>query len=288
MEEKKRVELFIIGASKAGTTSICSLLDSHPGLTLSNPKEPCFFSARSYRDEPASFAAYHRCFKGPKDTMWLDGSTTYTRTTQPKYHGAAARIASYNPDARLIYVVRHPMERIESLWIQHCSERKTKMSRDFNHAVRAFSDAFIDGTNYSLQLEAYRQHFPDEQLHVAFFDDFRDDPDTFLGELQDFAGLERHTLVAEKVVWNSRASKVSDHPVLARLRTGRLGKSLALVRHVQPLYKVARWLRDSTAQKVETPTWSPEVRRWARDQLEEPITEFLETYGQGRIHWDLS
>jgi hypothetical protein len=37
-------EAFIIGAQKAGTTSLADLLDQHPGIVVSNPKEPDFFN----------------------------------------------------------------------------------------------------------------------------------------------------------------------------------------------------------------------------------------------------
>lgn len=278
----KRVELFIIGTSKAGTTSICRLLDGHPGITLSDPKETSYFN-RHYR--PWTLDHYHATFRGPPDTIWLDGSTTYSRETTPAGVGTAARIAAYNPDARIVYVVRHPLRRIESLWVQHRSERYTRVPADFNVALRQLPEHFVDGSNYELQLKFYAEVFAREQILVLFFDDFRVDPQGTLDRILAHVGLESQPLLGERVAFNTRSSKREDHPFVSFARRPGVRR---FVRENPTLYAAARWFRERTARSIPDPAWDPDVHAWTLAQLDAPTRRFLAAEAPEHIDWDLS
>lgn len=282
--EDKRVELFIIGTSKAGTTSICALLEQHPEITVSTPKEPGYFT--DYAFDRMTREAYHACFEGPASNVWLDGSTTYSRATSKKFGGAAERIAAYNPDAKIVYVVRHPLERIPSLWVQHRSEATTRMGTDFNASVRERPDAFIDGSNYQLQLDAYRQRFPAENLRVFFFEDFARDPTAVLDGIVQHVGLEPIAWQSADKTWNAGSKKIADARWLERMRRSRVRRVFPLIRRSSLLRSVAHRLRLRTATPLAKPEWDPETRRWVIEQLREPTAAFLASLGEDR--WDVA
>src|SRR5262245_56221545 len=101
----------VIGAMKCATTSICDILSQHHQIFVTDPKEPDFFS-----DEKAyarGWSWYEALFRGSENRVAIgEGSTNYTKS---KLHPQAAeRIAHHLPDARLMYIARHPLKRIES------------------------------------------------------------------------------------------------------------------------------------------------------------------------------
>ena len=103
----------VIGAAKCGTTSICDLLSSHPDVFMSNPKEPCFFSHMNEDFRTRDW--YESLFDAVSGESAVgEGSTAYTH---PDVIDATSRqILEAIPDCRLIYMVRHPIRRLESDW----------------------------------------------------------------------------------------------------------------------------------------------------------------------------
>ena len=103
--------LLIIGAQKAGTTALFEYLSKHPRLKSANTKEINFFSCDKIFSRGKSF--YHSHFPGPA------GKNTFTFEASPSYlHNANAyeRIYSYNPDIKLIAILRNPVDRAYSAW----------------------------------------------------------------------------------------------------------------------------------------------------------------------------
>ena len=111
----KKPNLFVIGAPKCGTTSLCEYLSAHPNIIFSNPKEPNYFcsditgeycSASNENDYLA------HCF--PKDadkyTIVGDGSVSSLYSKD-----AVKNILLFNPDAQFIVMLRNPIELVYSL-----------------------------------------------------------------------------------------------------------------------------------------------------------------------------
>ena len=98
---------------KSGTTTLCHLLGKHPDIFMSNPKEPNFFCRPDIYAR--GFEWYESLFEDAAgQTAIGEGSTSYTKAHL--FPGVPEKIASYRPDVKLIYIVRHPLERIESQW----------------------------------------------------------------------------------------------------------------------------------------------------------------------------
>ena len=98
----------ILGAMKCGTTTLYDYLRRHDGVFLSTPKEPCFFADDRWYGHGEAF--YRSLFAGARpDQLCGEASTPYTR----REHGLAVpgRMPAMIPDAKLIYVVRHPVDR---------------------------------------------------------------------------------------------------------------------------------------------------------------------------------
>lgn len=100
----KKVNVFLVGSRKCATTSLANFLGSHEDISLSQIKEPNYFS----KENKLSLDEYHNLFNWNKKIR-VDASTSYT--THDK---ASHAIHNYNPKAKIIFIVRDPIERIYS------------------------------------------------------------------------------------------------------------------------------------------------------------------------------
>ena len=188
---------FVIGARKAGTSRLCNLLQRHPSVAIPD-KEPSYFQSVLAMAERAQ--RYPRLFEDLADVPARgDGSTMYSMCGI--YPGTAQRIYEFNPDARIIYMVRHPLRRIESGWRQLLSSAGLDTSdgrvaaadingfRGFEHTL-CKTDMLIDPSLYWKQLSEYRRYFPDEQIRIGFFEEFIADESAELRACLSFLGVD--------------------------------------------------------------------------------------------------
>src|ERR687895_490160 len=108
----------IIGAAKAGTTSMWAYLREHPQVFMAEPKELHFFVAES--NWKRGMRWYESHFQDATNAVAIgEACGAYTRF--PRFRGVSERIASIVPHARLIYLVRHPIDRMVSNYVLNLS-----------------------------------------------------------------------------------------------------------------------------------------------------------------------
>ena len=105
----------IIGAAKSATTTLSALLQQHPDVFMSKPKEPKFFG-RNYNKGWIWYAS--RFAAGQNMLLRGEGSTMYT-SLLATYRFTPALMYQYLPDLKLVYIVRDPLDRIVSQWRHH-------------------------------------------------------------------------------------------------------------------------------------------------------------------------
>lgn len=274
----------VIGAAKSGTTSLCAKLAQHPEIFVSDPKELNFFSHdENYLDK--GWPWYERFFENAGDAKAVgEGTPLYTyHAVRPQ---APARIAKDLPDARLIYMVRHPLERIESHWRQIVHNGQTEDG--FEDALRS-NPEYVDASKYWRQIQQYRKAFPDERILILYFEEFTRDPDAALRTCFEFLGVDPGVRIpdaAEPV--NSGSLHFRDGALLAGLRK---------VPGFHSLFNAARSvapkpLKQKLLRIVRTPlpkeTWTEELAAWALEQLREDVQTFLEFYSKPVDYWDLT
>ena len=269
---------FVIGAVKAGTTSLCELLAEHPDVFMCEPREPQFFT--EYFDR--GYDWYRSLFEPAVGYKAVgDGSTTYAETGY--YPEALPRLVEYAPDARIIYVTRSPLPRLESYWIE-LRHRGIRVSPSFGKALRTWPE-LIDSALYWKQISAYRQHFPDERILVLFLDDFEQDPNGILRRCFSFLGVDP-TVEIEEADRPRNVSAEGRHED---------GSILGATRYL-PGYD---WVRDNLVPRVvrravkglfvkpilERPNWDEATRQWVIEQIGDDIRRFLEFYGKPPDFW---
>jgi hypothetical protein len=169
VEERSNLPNFlVVGAMKAGTTSLHSYLRTHPQIFMPSAKELHFFVQE--RNWTRGLQWYERQF-GPASMSFIargEASTSYTM--YPRYAGVPARIAACLGDASFVYVLRDPIERIKSHYRHNVTTGV--VSAPIETAVEE-DPTYVDCSRYALQIEQYLEHFPRERLLVITAEELR-------------------------------------------------------------------------------------------------------------------
>lgn len=158
---------FVIGAAKSGTTSLNSYLAAHPEIVMTEPRELHFMVGPHWREHAARYA---RHFKGEAA---IRGDCSPGYSVYPWNPLVSEHIAELVPGARLIYVVRDPIDRAIATFAQsvaHGGERQP-----LEAAVRPEDQRnyYLAGSRFATQLEVYLQRFEQDQLLVVDQGDLR-------------------------------------------------------------------------------------------------------------------
>ena len=260
----------IIGAGKAGTTSLHRGFAQHPDVGMARTKEPKFFSHDVCYDR--GWEWYESLFEGCEGRAAV-GEATVHYSILGVHPDAARRIAHHLPGARIIYIVREPMSRLESMWLQY-QHHGMPIPRSFGRTIRSYPE-FIDSSLYFKQLSAYREHFPDERILVLFFDDLVRDPAAVFRQCFAFLGVrddvEIEDATARHNAWQGRRMDSLPLSVVRRRAPG-----FDRVRDSLP-----RWIRGLLRRVLRVPVthrprWDPETRQWVLNQIRDDVAALLE------------
>jgi len=273
-------DYLVIGAQKSATSSLCALLGQHPDVFMCDPKEPYFFS----HDEifAKGLAWYESLFEGAVGAAAVgEGSTTYTQ--RGLYPNAPGRVIERLPGARLIFMARHPIERIRSHWM-HLSTKGGRETLPLSEAVRARPE-YIDHSLYETQLAPYRAHYGDRLLTLCF-EDFQRDPVGVTRRCFDFLGVDPGAWRPED------ADRARHRSIEGRADRGAM-RALRRIPGFEALRDAAPGgLRESLRRVFKKPVGAkpeldPETRAWLADRLRGEAELYLERAGKPRDYWSL-
>jgi hypothetical protein len=204
----------IIGAMKSGTSSLYHHIGTHPAIFASKIKEPSFFTAEAPPPEKA--AAYYSLFKdAPREAWAFEASTNYTK--YPSFAGVPKRIYEMFPEARLIYMLRHPVDRICSHYIQNISDGRER--RSFEAAVLGNDPHYLNVSRYYLQLSQYLEFFPSDRILVLIFEEFLQNKLATLRRVFSFLSVDTNFVPPNlNEIKNASAEKTVAWPILEILK----------------------------------------------------------------------
>lgn len=193
--------LFIVGAQKAGTTSLYDWLAQHPDIYgLKFTKDLPFFADEKLFSE--GIESYRKLFTGVADQQYLMAGSVHNMF----FPRAIERLYKYCPDARILVLVRNPLNRAISAYrfaVQRGLEDRSFDESVFDELAAAqepdelysstldqFQKFYVARGLYSAQLKKLYSLFPPEQVFVGVFEDMIKAPDDFLVRLFEFLKLE--------------------------------------------------------------------------------------------------
>jgi hypothetical protein len=213
--------LFIIGAPKSGTTSLYEYLKGHPQVFMSVVKEPCYFSADLAFDNSGNFLVYPRDAKLYEGLFADAGDVKVIGEASTRYmysHEAPALIHTASPDARIVAMLRNPVDMIHSLHA-HKLAAWTEDLDDFEQALEAEADraqgrrlpefsnpklsTYRDRARYGEMLPRWFDEFGHDRVKVIIFEDMVRDPALQFRELLEFLGVDPTYVPPSFTAYNS-------------------------------------------------------------------------------------
>ncbi len=203
-----KVGFIICGAQKGGTTALDHYLRSHPKICMADRQEVHYFDKEKYfkTDDP-DYSKYHAYFS-PKEFHTIIGEATPIYMYWDK---VMERIHTYNPEIKLIVVLRNPVYRAFSNW---------NMERDRKRDERSFLDAilaeiiqlnnpgyekhrifsYLDRGFYSRQIKQIYEYFDKKQLFIIKNEMLRNNPNQILANIANFLGISLFEQVDHKAI----------------------------------------------------------------------------------------
>ncbi|HVX68364.1 MAG TPA: sulfotransferase [Mycobacteriales bacterium] len=178
-------DFFVIGAQKAGTSTLHRLLRQHPEVYMCDPKEPDFFAADQEWARGAEW--YAALFAAAGDAVAVgEASTTYAM--YPHYGEVVHRLTAAVAEPRLVYILREPLARMRSAY-RHGLAGGTE-TRPIGEALTA-DPRYLLTSSYALQLERWLRRVPRERILLLSLEQLRDTPEAVMSRLFGFLGIDR-------------------------------------------------------------------------------------------------
>ncbi|MGM0558429.1 MAG: sulfotransferase domain-containing protein [Myxococcota bacterium] len=280
--------LLIIGAMKAGTTSLFEYLADHPQVSRSSMKEPAFFVRDERSGRGRSWYEAHWDWNPKCHRVALEASTSYTRA--PTFEGAPERMLRLygREKLKLIYLLRDPIERIIS---------------QFNHGVCdgwfdepepgeagiPTPERLIAPSRYALQLDQYMGLF--ERSDVLLLDQAELDssPRDVLEKICKFADLDpNHEFNIGERRFNRGEARRPKHPLWLKIKKSAIGR--VLFEYIAMRYlprRIRHFARRFVERRDEAPNYRPTDAQIAklREELESELIELRDGYDFDIRHW---
>lgn len=188
----KKVGFFIVGAMRSGTSSLRETLRQNKAINLARG-EPRFFVRDELFDKGTQY--YHSLFDWD-DSILIRGEKTPRYSVSPK---VPARIKAYNPDARIVWIFRDPVDRAISHF-QHARFR-TSSAISLMEAIDTREElesdleslqstmAYVYRSEYHKHLAMWSEHFDSDKQHIIVFEELLQAAEQTLKGLHEFLGV---------------------------------------------------------------------------------------------------
>lgn len=270
--------LVVIGAQKCGTTSLHYYLHQHPEIFMSRAKELDFFVANRSWAKGLDWYAAQFAAGAP-----VRGESSPSYTDYPVHTGVPARLHSIVPDAKLIYLVRDPIDRIVSQCLHDYSVGRVER-RIEDLLAGPEGERYVTRSKYFMQLEQYLALFPLANILVLSAEELLHERTATMSRVFEF-------LRVDATFYDPRFGRIM-HPTSHRRRKTRLGKSLeTAARRIRLpdslLFQVQRLTPYPFGRALERPVLDGALRENLLCELEDDANRLRELTGKEFAGWSV-
>ena len=210
---KPKVDFFIVGAPKAGTTSLYFYLNEHPQIEMSSVKEPDYFSNKEMQTQNLYYKKqridtlkkYNALYSEKKNLVRGEASVSYLY-----YSGVPKKIFEYNTKSKIIIMIRNPVERAFSHYLM--DKRLGYISENFETIINQkysdkklnlFYQQYIELGKYTEQIKRYFDVFRSENILFIDYDDFVSRTSQEIDKVYSFLNIDNSATSQVNKIYNS-------------------------------------------------------------------------------------
>jgi Sulfotransferase domain len=288
-------DFLIIGGAKSGTTTLYQYLCRHPQVYMSTPKEPDFFAVDAQYAQGINW--YSSLFNEAKpEQVCGEASTTYSRWQQ--HPQAAERIAQALPKVKLIYIMRHPVDRAYSFYVHKQKEawrHQKKSFETFEQTIEHQSE-FLDSSYYLKQITKFLQFFPQDSFLFLLMEDLVQQPVNTVKKTLDFINVDSKIDLTQKgLILANQAADNSEWFIRQQLTSpwkkipGVIqAKALLSQTARDRCYLILKRLQYRQWQKKQEfpPAMLPETRQTLLEKYRQPNQQLADFLQRDLSHWN--
>ena len=272
-------DFIIIGTQKGGTTSLHFYLGQHPEIAVSWPKELNFFIEEHNWHRGRAWYGSHFNRKAR-----VRGEASPNYTAYPCFTGAAERMHEVVPQAKLIYVLRDPIERLISNYVHVVSEGREQRPAA-QVLLQAEPNGYMSRSRYASQLEQYLRYYPMERILILSSEELYANRQVALRNTFRFLGVNAdYDSIRFRATHNRSKNMRSRTP---------LGRRLFLLAKRLPLHLAGHDLGSHIgyalsfpfSRAIPRPTLAPEVRADLADRLADDLARLRSLTGRRFSEW---
>ena len=301
---------FIVGAPKCGTTSLHEYLQRHPDVFMPFYKEPHYFGSdllgsrfEQFRGRPGR---YLKLFRDATGERRIGESSPWYLVSRR----AAEEIHAYDPGAKIIIMLRNPVDMLYSMWSQFrysgneqletfeealAAESDRKAGQRIRRAAHCVTGLFYrEMGRFSEQVERYFELFGRENVKVIIFDDFKADTAAVYREVLEFLDIDSEFETAFDVVnpnkevrleWLQRLIVSSGFSLmLLKDRLTYLATTHSLAPYSYRTRAVKGMIAVYTKYERRSPL-TPELRQVLAGEFQDDIDKLSDLLGRDLSHW---
>ncbi len=277
-------DFFIVGAPKCGTTAMNDYLAAHPEIFMA-AKEPHYFAPELSQPHSYYLSAqnYRKMFARRRNEKIAGESSVFYLYSRE----AAQRIREYRNDARIIIMLRNPVDVIPSYHSQllfNCEEdihdlelalaaetRRRRAPRPRGRRRPAPVLYYRQVVRFAEQVERYLQTFGRELVHVIIFDDFKADAPAVYSRVLEFLGVDPTFRPSFSVVNPNKVARSESLLRLVKYPPARLQKLARSVLPHRALTGLRRTVTRTLTRHAPRPPMSPHLRRQLQQELRDDV-----------------
>ncbi|MBI3555997.1 MAG: sulfotransferase [Deltaproteobacteria bacterium] len=258
-------QFVVIGAMKAGTTSLYYYLRRHPEIVVSDAKELDFFIREKNWHRGEEW--YRRQF--PRSTCRVRGEFSVNYSKFPSFSGVPRRMASCIPNVKIIYLLRNPFSRFIAQYRDHVLRAAECLSLE--RRLRQKNSEYLLNSDYHFQLKQYLPYFQKNQILLVSTGQLRTERVSALRRIYSFLGVNsRHRHSDDSINHNEFQTKWQP-----RLLPNRMSRSLMLSAMSDQIWSrksVARELLEQSVCKLAQ-AWPQE--KWIQNDLSRESAQLI-------------
>jgi hypothetical protein len=290
-------DLLIVGAPKCGTTAITRFLETHPQVHMAERKDLHFFGTDlgfQHRERESEASYLNRFEAAQPSQLRAESSVWYLYSTH-----AAAEIAEKNPEARILILLRHPVDMMHALWAQlRLNGLGDEDITDFAAALEAEEDR-IGGqripastplpealfyrrtARYAEQIRRYSDVFPSEQIQVIIQEEMKADTQAAWAEVCDWLDIDAGHQPEIGQVNRSKAVRSEG----LRRAVGATPQGVKKLLPSSARRTVSRWLRKVNSSHTQRAPLEPALRSKLNTEFKREVKEVEAILGRTIPSW---